>query len=122
MPRDLWKYWEGEAVRRAVVTQLTRFVGQEEANRLANVRRSRGRRTLKEELQRVAPRDLRVPSGYRTVQAAVIAAKSGDRIAVAPGTHKGGIQVESGKQVVVWGEGTCGGVGGHSYVISIYCP
>ena len=45
------------------------------------------------ELHRVAPRDLRVPAEYATVQAAVDAAKSGDRIAVAPGTHEGVIAV-----------------------------
>ena len=58
---------------------------------------------LTELLWRVQPRDLRVPWDHPTVQAAVNAAKSGDRISVSPGTHEGSITVEDGKKVSVWG-------------------
>ena len=64
-----------------------------------------GRPTLTEQLSRVEPRDLRVPSAdHPTVQAAVDAARSGDRIAVAPGRHEGGVVVR-GKRIAVWGRG-----------------
>ena len=60
-------------------------------------------------LHRFEPSDLSVPADHATVQEAVNAAKSGDRIALAPGLHEGHVRVE-GKAVLIFEVQQCSSV------------
>ena len=55
------------------------------------------------ELSRLAPSGIKVPTDYTTIQAAILAAKDGDTIQVAQGVYAENITITSSKQISIQG-------------------